>query len=153
MWHRRFLPSIHIFHCSKTVNNAPLRSRQMRRGTYGPQVRYTMYGQCSETMRTMVILPRITSSYIGDHSISLTSPQKINQLTRRDKISDNSGHIKAKSMTWSWTDYAYKQELRIIGREKDVPFPKKQFDPKKISHETLKRMVKPGITFGLWHDW
>lgn len=64
----------------------------------------------------------------------------------RDKISDDGAPSKAK-MNWSWTDYAYSKELRIIGWEKDVAFPKKQFDPKKISHETLKRMVKPRIAW------
>lgn len=48
-------------------------------------------------------------------------------------------------MNWQWTDYAYKNELRIIGWEKGAVFPKDKFMPKKLPHNVLKVMVNPRI--------
>lgn len=48
-------------------------------------------------------------------------------------------------MNWQWTDYAYKNELRIISWEKGAVFPKDKFMPKKLPHNVLKVMVNPRI--------
>ncbi|KAF8957684.1 hypothetical protein BDZ97DRAFT_1924303 [Flammula alnicola] len=62
-----------------------------------------------------------------------------------ERQGDSEDSSRMKSMSWSWTDFAYKNELRIMGWGKGTPFPKDAFDPKHLKVKPLKNMVQPRI--------
>lgn len=49
-------------------------------------------------------------------------------------------------MNWSWTNFAFKHQLCLVGWAKNTPYPKERFLAKSLKQGPLKSMVKPRMS-------
>lgn len=69
---------------------------------------------------------------------------RLHNLARIYSERDNCPQDESKhKMNWSWTDFAFKCQLRLVGWAKNAAFPKDHFAVKTLKQGPLKSMVKP----------